>query len=155
MRRIARERKQKYLSKKMDDHHRLLVPNQKDNHWSMSFGKYRFDRMPALVTGKEVSKRDSGAYRMRKHIKNSSLQDAMYPINKRDGAHFNPVDVPLLDTLVMEADQEYGWKIPSKEVLQEFWGLGPRMLKKCEVKEITLNGNQTEEEQLAIVSGVI
>ena len=79
----------------------------------------------------------------------------MYPVDKRDGAHFNPVDVPLLDILAMEADQEYGWKIPSKEVLQEFQdfrGLGARMLKKCEVKEITLNGNQTEEEQLAIFS---
>ena len=89
-------------------------------------------------------------------MESSSLQDAMYPVDKQDGTHFNPVNVPLLDILAVEADQEYGWKIPSKEVLQEFRdfrGLGPRMLQKCEVKEITLNGNQTEEEQLAIVSG--
>ena len=61
-----------------------------------------------MVMGKEVSMRDSDAYRMRKHIKSSSLQDAMYPVDKRDGAHFNPVDVPLLDILAVEADQEYG-----------------------------------------------
>ena len=121
----------------MDDHHRLLVPNQGYNHCSTSTGKYGKDRMPALVTGKHVSMRDSNAYRMRMHIESSSLQDAMYPVNKRDGAHFNPVDVPLLHTLAMEADQEYGWKLPSKESLQEFQdfqGLGSRMLKKCEVK---------------------
>ena len=47
-----RERKQKYLSRKMDDHHRLLIPNLEDNHWSTSSGKYGKDRMPALVTGR-------------------------------------------------------------------------------------------------------
>ena len=54
MRRIARERKQKYLSRRMEDHHRLLVPSQDDNHWSTSSGKYGKDRMPALVTGREA-----------------------------------------------------------------------------------------------------
>ena len=85
----------------MDDHHPLLIPNQEDNHWSTSTGKYGKDRMPALVTGKEVWKRDSNVYRMRKHIKSSSLQDAMYPVDKGDGAHFNPVDVLLLNILAM------------------------------------------------------
>ena len=79
----------------------------------------------------------------------------MYPVDKWDGRPFNPVDLPLLDILAMEADQTYGWKIPSKEALQkfqEFRGLGDRMLKKCEVKEITLNGDQSEQEQLAIIA---
>ena len=43
----------------------------------------------------------------------------MYPVDERDGRHFNPIDVPLLDILAMEAEQEYGWKYPSKEALQE------------------------------------
>ena len=108
------------MSRRMDDYQCLLVPNQGDNHWSTSTSKYWKDRMPALVTGKHVSTRDSD--RMRMHIESSSLQDAMYPVDKRDGVHFNPVDMPLLDTLAMEADQEYGWKLPSKESLQEFHG---------------------------------
>ena len=60
----------------------------------------------------------------------------------------------LLQTL-KEADQEFGWKYPSQEALQEFQefrGLGDRMLKKCVVKEIVLNSNQTEQEQLEIIS---
>ena len=35
---------------------------------------------------------------------------------------------------------------------QEFWELGDRMLKKCEVKEIILIGDQSEQEQLAIIA---
>ena len=104
----------------MDDHHRLLIPNQHNNHWSTSTGKYGKDRMQALVTGRQASRRDTDAHRMRRHIEKSSLYDAMYPVNKRDGRHFNPIDVPLLDILAMEAEQEYGWKYPSQEALQEF-----------------------------------
>ena len=77
--------------------------------------------------------RDTDAHRMRRHIDKSSLHDAMYPVDKRDGRHFNPIDVPLLNILAMEVEQEYGWKYPSQEALQEFqvfWGLGDRMLKK-------------------------
>ena len=65
------------------------------------------------------------------------------------------MDVPLLDILAMEANQEYGWKHPSKEALhefQEFRGLGDRMLKKCVVKEINLNGDQLEQEQMDIIA---
>ena len=76
--------------------------------------------MLALVTGGEASRRDTDAHRMRRHIDHSSLHDTMYPVDKQDGRHFNPVDMPLLDILAMEADQEYGWKYPSKEALQEF-----------------------------------
>ena len=111
--------------------------------------------MPALVTGREASRRDTDAVRMRNHICNSSLEKAMYPVDKRDGSHFNPVDVPILDILAMEADQEYGWKYPSQETLQEFQefrGLGDRMFKKYEVKEIVLNGNQTEKEEWDIIA---
>ena len=155
MRRIARDRKQTYLSR-IEDHHRLLVPSQDENHWSTSASKYRKDRMLALVTGKEASRRDTDTYRMRKHINNSSLEKARYPVDKRDGCHFNPIDVPILDILAMEADQEYGWKYPSKEALQEFQEF-PRladrhMLKKCTVKEIVLNGDQSEQEQLDIIA---
>ena len=92
MRRIACKTKQKYLSRRMDDHHRLLVPSQDDNHWSTSSCKYGKDRMAALVTRREASRRDTDAYRMRKHI---SLEKAMYPVDKQDGCHFNPIDVPL------------------------------------------------------------
>ena len=79
----------------------------------------------------------------------------MYPVDKRDSRHFNPIDVPILDILAMEADQEYGWKYPSKEALQEFKefrGLSDRMLKKCVVKEIILNGDQSEQEQKDIIA---
>ena len=92
---------------------------------------------------------------MWKHIDHSSLEKAMYPVNKRDGRHFNPIDMPSLNILSMEADQEFRWKCPSKKALQEFQefqGLGHWMLTKCVVKEIVLNGNQWEQEQLDIIS---
>ena len=108
MRRIARERKQKYLSRRMKDHHGLLVPSQDENHWSTSSGKYGKARMPALVTGKVASNHDSDAYRIKKRIEHSSLEKAMYPDDKRDGRHFNPIHVPILNVLAMEAAQEYG-----------------------------------------------
>ena len=62
--------------------------------------------------------------------------------------------MPNLDILEMEADQEYGWKYPSQETLQEFQdfrGLRDRMWK-CEVREIVLNSNQTEKEQRDIIA---
>ena len=71
--RMARERKQKYFSRRMEDHHRLLVPSQDKNHWSTSTGKYGKDWMPALMTGREASRWDTDTYRMRKHIDHSSL----------------------------------------------------------------------------------
>ena len=49
--RKARERKQKYLSKDQEEHHRLLVPRSDSNHWSNSSGHYAKDNIPALVTG--------------------------------------------------------------------------------------------------------
>ena len=79
----------------------------------------------------------------------------MYPDDKRDGRHFNPIDVSILDILAMEADQEYKWKYPSKETLQtfeEFRGLGDLMLDTCTVKEINLNGDQLEQEQQDIIA---
>ena len=155
LRRIAWERKQKYLSKRQEEHHRLLLHSQDENHWSTSSGKYRKDRMPGLVTGKVASKRDTDPYRMRKHIENSLMEKAMYPDDKRDGPHFNPIDVPILDILAMEADQEYGWKYPSTETLQTFqafWGLGDRMLDNCVMKGIILNGDQSEKKQRDIIA---
>ena len=138
----------------MEYHHRLLVPSQDENHWSTSSGKYGKDRMPALVTRKAASKRDTEAYRMKKHIEHSSIEKTMYPDDKRDSHHFNPINVPILNILAMEADQEYGWKYPSKETLQTFQGfrgLGDQMLDTCTMKEIILNGDQSEQEQLAII----
>ena len=63
--------------------------------------------------------------------------------------------MPILDTLAMEADQEYGWQFPSKETLQHFQayrGIGDLVLDDCVVKEIVLNGTQSEQEQLEIIS---
>ena len=51
--------------------------------------------------------------------------------------------MPILDTLAMEPDQEYGWQFPSKETLlyfQAYRGLGGLVLDDCVVKEIVLNG---------------
>ena len=76
----------------------------------------------------------------------------MYPDDKRDSHHFNPIDVPILNILAMEADQEYGWKYPSTETFQAFWGLGDRVLDNCIVKEIILNGDQSEQEQRDIIA---
>ena len=47
----AGERKQKYLAKEQEDHHRLLVPRPDSNHWWNSKGHYAKDNIPALVTG--------------------------------------------------------------------------------------------------------
>ena len=65
--------------------------------------------MLTLVTGREASRRETDARRMERHIEYSSMAKAMYPKDKRDAQHFNPLEVPIFDTLAMEADQEYGW----------------------------------------------
>ena len=66
-----------------------------------------------------------------------------------DSLHFNPIEVPVLDTMAMKADQEYGWKYPSTETLQNFQAfgcIGDLVLDNCVVKEIILNGTQSEKE---------
>ena len=54
----ARERKQKYLAKEQEDHHRLLVPRPDSNHWSNSKVHYAKDNILALVTGSTGGKWD-------------------------------------------------------------------------------------------------
>ena len=78
----------------------------------------------------------------------------MYQQNKKDGIHFNPLEVPILDILSMETDQKFGWKYPSQETLtkfQEYRGLGYQMLDDCKVREIVLNSTQLKLEQLEII----
>ena len=92
---------------------------------------------------------------MRRHLRYTSLDRALYPLNEADGAEFNPVDVPILDMLAVEAEKEYGWKYPSEETIrtyQDYRGLSASMLKHCKTEEIILNGNQTEKEQKMIIS---
>ena len=77
--RKARERKQKYLSKDQEEHHRLLVLRSDSNHWSNSSSYYSKDNIPALVTGQADRKRDEDRRRMEKNLKHSSLDRAMDP----------------------------------------------------------------------------
>ena len=77
----------------------------------------------------------------------------MYPRNEVDGAKFNPVDVPILEMLAVQAEKEYGWKYPSEEMIrtyQNYRSLSTSMLNHCKTEEIILNGNQTEKEQKKI-----
>ena len=94
---------------------------------------------------------------MERHIEYSSMGKAMYPKDKPDAQHFNPLEVPILDMLTMETDQEYGWQFLSKETLQHFqafWSLATWCWSAlvCIVKEIVLNGAQSEQKQLDIIS---
>ena len=76
--RRARERKQKYLDKEQEDHHRLLVPRSESNHWSNSKGYYAKDNIPALVTRSTGGKWDEDRRKMERHLKYSSLDHAMH-----------------------------------------------------------------------------
>ena len=120
LRRIARERKHFLMSRQFQGHHRFLVPGQDHNHWSMSSGKYGKDRIPALVTGKEAPRSKTDSEKMEMHLEYLSLSMAIYPWNEKDGIHFNPLEVPILDILAMEADQKFGWKYPSQGILKQF-----------------------------------
>ena len=84
LRKTAQESKQQLFSKRPEEHHRLLVPRQDDNHWSTSSGKYGKDRMSTLVTRRETSRRETDVRRMERHIEYSSMARAMYPKDKRD-----------------------------------------------------------------------
>ena len=119
--RIAMERKQRFRSRKQEEHYRFLVPRTKVNHlWSNSTGFYGKKRISALVTGREQSRRDSDAKFMERHLKSSSLSRAMYPVDKKYGKGFNPINMPILNVLAVEAEVEYGWNYPSKETLSSF-----------------------------------
>ena len=151
----ARERKQYYLSLPQDEHHRLLVPRTATNHWSNTTGTYSKDNVPLLVTGKKDDRWEKDRVKMERHLKFSSLDQAMFPEKDQFKRMFNPLDVPILDILAVETERDYGWQYPSKETmmgLQANRGLARAMLRRCEVKEIILNGGQSEEDQKDIIN---
>ena len=151
----ARERRQHYLSLPQDEHHRLLVPRTATNHWSNATGTYSKDNIPLLVTGVKDSKWDKDRVKMERHLKFSSLDQAMFLEKEPFGRMFNPLDVPILDILAVETERDYGWQYPSKETmmgLQANRGLARTMLRLCEVRELILNGEQSDEEQKEIIA---
>ena len=92
---------------------------------------------------------------MRRHIKHSSLDRALYPQEERNRMKFNPVEVPILNMLAVEVEKKFGWNYPSAETIrtyQDYRGLSTSMLRHCKTKEILLNGNQREKEQRDIIS---
>ena len=99
--RTARERKQWFLSKQKEKLQQLLVPRTETNHWTTSSGMYGKVKMPALVTGKEVLRRDTDSQKKEWHIKYSSLSRAMYPKDEYKAKNFNPAEVLLIDTLAL------------------------------------------------------
>ena len=89
---------------------------------------------------------------MVRHLKGSSLSRVMCPKDEEDKKSFNPVGVPLIDAV--ETEKLIGWKYPSSDTMQDFpenHGMGYEMLELCTIKELILNGNQSEEEQRALV----
>ena len=68
---------------------------------------------------------------------------------------FNPLEIPIMDILVVETEREFGWQYPSQATiigLQANRGLARSMLRTCEVKELILNGEQTDAEQKEIIN---
>ena len=100
----ARERKLRLLSKIQRIHHTFLVPKTESNDWSNNTGMYGKKNVPSLLTRTQPSRRDSHSDQMRRHIRYSSLDRALFPNNERYGKRFNPVEVPILDMLTVEAE---------------------------------------------------
>ena len=116
---------------------------------------YGKKNLPSLLTNIQPLRRDSQTNQMRRHIRLSSLDRALYPKDEHNGKRFNLLEVPILDMLAVETEREYGWNYPSAETIrtyQDYIGLSAGMLRHCETKEILLNGNQTEKEQRDIIS---
>ena len=113
---MARERKQQFLSKAQQAHHRFLVPKTESNDWSNKNGMYGKLSIPALLTGTQSSRRDSNSTQMRRHIRYSPLSRALYPKDEHNGDTFNPVEVQILDMLAVEAEKEFGWKYPPETI---------------------------------------
>ena len=150
----ARERRQKYLSRPQEEHHRLLVPRTTSNHWSNTGGYYSKENIPSLVTGQQNSKWDEDRMKMEQHLRYSSLDHAMYPEKASFGRMFNPLEIPIMDILAVDTEREFGWQYPSQATLvglQANRGLARSMMGTCEVREIILNGEQTEDEQKEII----
>ena len=79
----------------------------------------------------------------------------MYPIDEKYGRPFNPIEVPIFDILAVEAEKEYEWCYPFREMLTTFQsnrGLSWEVLERCQTRELILNGDQLEEEQLDIIA---
>ena len=111
--------------------------------------------IPSLLTGMQPSRKDSHSDQMRRHVQYSSLDRALYPNNGHNGKRFNPVKVPILDMLAVEAEKKFGWNYPSMETIrtyQDYRGLSNDMLDHCMTKDIMLNGDQMEKEQRVIIS---
>ena len=108
--RMARERKQRFLSKSQQERHRFLVLTSEYNDWSNNRGMYGKKNIPALLTVTESSRRDSHSTQMKRYIQYSSLSRALYPKDEYNGDRFNPVKVPILNMLDVETDKEFGWK---------------------------------------------
>ena len=130
------------------------MPRTATNHWSNTTGTYSKDNIPLLVTGQRDNKWDEDRVKMERHLKFSSLDQAMYPEKEPFGRMFNPLDVPILDILAVEKEREFGWQYPSQATmmgLQANRGLARSMLKTCDVNELVLNGEQSDEEQKEII----
>ena len=59
-----------------------------------------------------------------------------------------------MDILAVDTEREFGWQYPSQETMMALpanRGLARSMLRTCEVREIILNGDQTEDEQREII----
>ena len=60
-----------------------------------------------------------------------------------------------MDILAVDTEWDLGWQFPSRETmmsLQANRGLARTTLRVCKVKEIILNGDQTEDEQRRIIN---
>ena len=91
---------------------------------------------------------------MERHLKHSSLDRVMDPKEYSYKHKFNPLEVPLMDILAVDTEREFGWQFPSRETmmsLQANRGMARSMLGVCEVREIILNGDQSEEGQREII----
>ena len=79
----------------------------------------------------------------------------MIPEDDHYKTKFNPVEIPLTDMLAINTARDLGWMLPARDtmmMLQANRGLARSMLRTCNVKEIILNGDQSEEEQQRIVA---
>ena len=148
----ARERKQHFLSKPQRNHHTLLVPPTESNDWNNNTGKYGKKNLLSILTVTQSSRRDTHTDQMRRYLKYSSLDRALYPQNKSDGAKFN---VPILDMLAVEGKKEYGCKYPSEETIltyQDYRGLSTSMLRHCKTEEPDGKGAEIDHMVVSRVS---
>ena len=54
---------------------------------------------------------------MERHLKYSSLDHAMIPEDDYYKTKFNPVEIPLMDTLAVDTEKDYGWMFPSPDTI--------------------------------------